>query len=518
MGSAKDRVHPRYRIDLAATARWRRTVANVTLYDVSQAGAFIVSAEHPNLRELVRLEMALPGRAEPFSVHGMAVNFANVGDVEARPTGFGVQLYAMDREMQRLWAQFIDLVKRGGGPRAAPAPVVQPVLSARPAVEEDLPPLVIPEPFMRTPIARVPLVRTAVIEPQSPPPAGTRQGIQAPAAARPAPPAPPAPPRAATPAPPRAATPAPRLAPIIPPLAAPPPTITSPLPPARHAMPPASLPPKGAPLRPFSMAPAQTSGAPGPISLRPGSGAGGPVEFEVDVTSIEELELFHERDASVGGMFIPTDLNLRVRSTLKVFLRHPIEGTLFEIDARVSHVECDLDAPGVGVEFIGFNDSKRAALREFVYGAAVEPARPPPRLDAVWDFEPQGVPEAVKPPESEDDALARLFEPWGSEGQAAQRPWSHAPPEDEFNLLFDALHEREESGFRLSRQPSVYPDEAAPDFRLSVPSWTSLEASPSVIALEDVVDLSDDESIDLVEATPLPRTIDSFSRRQASRA
>lgn len=245
------------------------------------------------------------------------------------------------------------------------------------------------------------------------------------------------------------------------------------------------------------------------------------VEFEVDVASVGELELFHERDASVGGMFIPTDLNLRVRSVLKVFLRHPVEGTFFELDARVSHVECDLDAPGVGVEFIGFSDAKRAALRAFVYGpAAVEPARPAPshpRMEAVWDFEPQASADDFPLPTSEDEALARLFEPWGGGAAEAQRPWSRPPPEDEFNVLFDALHQHEESGFRLSQQPSVHPDEEAPDFRLSVPSWTSLEAVPSVVPVDDVVDLTDDDTIDLVEATPLPRTIDSFSRRQASR-
>lgn len=492
MGSAKDRVHPRYRVDLTATARWRRTVAAVTAYDVSLTGAFIVSEEHPNARELVRLEMTLPGRPDPFSVHGMAVNFTEVGDVEAKPNGFGVQLYAMDREMQRVWAQFIDLVKRGGVARPAAVPIVPPAPPARFDVVDELPPLVIPEPLMRTPVAHVPFVRAAPVEVPAGP-VGTRAGISSPFSA------------------PTRPRPAPPPAPLVPPMTRAAPT--------RQAPPP-SAPPIASLARPTSPGTVKASGAPGPISLRPGSSERGAVEFEVDVASIEELELFHERDASVGGMFIPTGLDLRVRSVLKVFLRHPVDGTFFELDARVSHVECDLDAPGVGVEFIGFNEAKRAGLRAFVYGAAAAPTRvapSAPRMDAVWDFEPQAPSDGLNLPPPEDDALARLFDPWGGSGNEAQQPWSRPPPEDEFNGLFDALHEREESGLRLSRQPSMHPDEDAPDFRLSVPSWTSLEAAPSVVRLDDVVDLTDDDTIDLVEATPLPRTVDSFSRRQASR-
>ncbi|MFO0602005.1 MAG: PilZ domain-containing protein [Polyangiales bacterium] len=245
------------------------------------------------------------------------------------------------------------------------------------------------------------------------------------------------------------------------------------------------------------------------------------MEFEVELHSAEELALFFERDASVGGMFIPTDLDLRVRSTLKVFLVHPEDGSTFELDARVSHVECDLDAPGVGVEFIGFSEAKRAALKSFVYGAEVEAPAPAPRaVEGIWDFDPQPAPPALEVPPAEDDALARLFEPWS--GAETQRLWS-TPPDEEFNHLFDALDENEASGLRRSRAPSALPaaEEEAPDFRLSMPSWTKLEASPGpvvpVIPVDDVVDLSDDASLDLVEATPLPQNVDGWARRHAAR-
>ncbi len=111
MGTAQERVHARYRVDLTVTLRWRRTVETVRVWNVSEGGLFLVTREQPPLRELVRLEIPLPGRAAPLEVHGMAVNLAAEGDAEGRPAGVGVQFYALDREAQRLIGQYIEQVR-----------------------------------------------------------------------------------------------------------------------------------------------------------------------------------------------------------------------------------------------------------------------------------------------------------------------------------------------------------------------------------------------------------------------
>jgi Tfp pilus assembly protein PilZ len=127
MGTAQERVHARYRVDLTVTLRWRRTVETVHAWNVSEGGLFLVTRDQPPLRELVRLEIPLPGRAEPLEVHGMAVNTATECDPDGRPPGVGVQFYALDREAQRLIGQYIDQVRL-----AAPA------LSALPPPEVSL--------------------------------------------------------------------------------------------------------------------------------------------------------------------------------------------------------------------------------------------------------------------------------------------------------------------------------------------------------------------------------------------
>jgi hypothetical protein len=482
MGSEKDRVHPRYRVDLVATVRWRREVLTARVFDVSLGGAFLVGDKHPNLRELVRIDFELPDRTEPFSVHGMAVNFARLGDLEGRPPGFGVQLYAMDREMQRQWAQFIEGVKKAEVQRLPAVSAPSQAKPSTPCVNErdDLPPLVIPQPFVRTPTVfsfhpHASHVDTGRSVANAPP---TASGPMAhPAGERPRTPAPPPVPVLADDVSDARAHDAPSVV-------------------RSH--------PSGRPSAP--------AGTRRPISLRPEGFSRGVIEFEVDMRSMEELELFYERDASVGGMFIPTELELRPRSPLKVLLRHPLDGRFFELDARVRHIERDLDSPGLGVEFVDFGKEKRAALRDFVYGR--EAKRLTDRgVDGVLDFGLQG---AASPRDgSFDEVLSQFFEPWGGD----ETPCSWVPPQEEdLDSLFAVFDGVEASGLRRSLQPSRPPSEAPPDFRLSIPSWTQLEvASPSVVPLDEVIDLTEDASIDLVEATPLPQEVGVWTLRRAVR-
>lgn len=138
MGTAQDRVHARYRVDLTVTLRWRRNVETVRAWNVSDGGLFLVTREQPSLRELVRLEIPLPGRAEPLEVHGMAVNNAVEFDAEGRPPGVGVQFYALDREAQRLIGQFVEQVRLAEPPAPSLMPEPEASLELEIASDDDL--------------------------------------------------------------------------------------------------------------------------------------------------------------------------------------------------------------------------------------------------------------------------------------------------------------------------------------------------------------------------------------------
>ncbi len=116
MGTPHDRVHARFKTHLPVTMKWRRSVVTVHATDASEGGVFVPTDEQPALRELVRLELSIPGRVEPLSVHGMPVNSARENDPEGREPGVGIQFYAMDRDAHRIWGQFIEQLRRTQNP------------------------------------------------------------------------------------------------------------------------------------------------------------------------------------------------------------------------------------------------------------------------------------------------------------------------------------------------------------------------------------------------------------------
>jgi hypothetical protein len=79
--------------------------------DVSFQGLFLEMDEPLPLRQLVRLRLLLPPFNREFVAHGMAVHAVHAeGD---RPTGVGVQLYALDRAARIIWTDFVARVRQG---------------------------------------------------------------------------------------------------------------------------------------------------------------------------------------------------------------------------------------------------------------------------------------------------------------------------------------------------------------------------------------------------------------------
>ncbi len=386
MGTPQDRVQARFLTDLPVTMKWRRNAVSVRATDASDGGVFIRSDEQPAIRELVRLEFTLPGRAEPFAVHGMPVNCASANDPEGREPGVGIQFYGLDRDSQRVWGQFIENLRRTqsplpktAGPRA-PRHVAPPVANTPPRAAESP-----SEPEVVRLIVPSPLAHSRAAAERAPEPKAPHQ-----------------------------AQPQPQ---------------PQPKPPAPEAV---------------EEEVADEDLAREEFPELADSGA----SLELEIASEEDLYEFYMRDIAAGGMFILSDVALPEGARLTLFIRHPLVDDTFELEAVVRTATEGPDGPGLEVEFIDLGEPRLDALRDFIErdleasvapstapteaGAAVE--QPPSWQQPFDDGRPQG-------------KLAQLFDPWT--GDTPERPWSKPPPEDEFDSLFDALS-GDSSGVRHS--------------------------------------------------------------------
>lgn len=417
MGTPQDRVQARFLTDLPVTMKWRRNVVSVRATDASDGGVFIRSDEQPAIRELVRLEFTLPGRAEPFAVHGMPVNCAAANDPEGREPGVGIQFYGLDRDSQRVWGQFIENLRRTqtalpktAVPRAprhmAPPVVITPPRAAEPPPEPEVVPLIVPSPLAhpRAAAERAP-------EPKAQPQAQAHP--QAQPQAQPKPP--------------------------------------------EH-----------------EIAEEEVSDEDLAREEFPELADGG-ASLELEIASEEDLYEFYMRDIAVGGMFILSDVALPEGARLTLFIRHPLVDDTFELEAVVRTATEGPDGPGLEVEFIDMSEPRLDALREFIERDLEAPAAPSTApAEAVAAVE-----QPLSWQQPFDDGrpqgkLAQLFDPWT--GDTPERPWSKPPPEDEFDSLFDALS-GDSSGVRHSvPAPS---NEEVPDFLMAIPSWSKLE-SPQI--------------------------------------
>lgn len=197
MSSNSERIHHRYSAEISVTVRWRKESQTFRACDVSLGGLFILTDTPPALRELLRLEFSLPPHDTKLTVHAMTVNVSHRNDPEGRLPGAGLQLYAMDREAQKVWSSYIDHVRKTMGttsvkaarpplvpaapiaphpaPPAALSPPVPPPLppahttpAAPPSATRPLPPTVLTVPQAASPLIRPAPVQSVLAPPPVP--------------------------------------------------------------------------------------------------------------------------------------------------------------------------------------------------------------------------------------------------------------------------------------------------------------------------------------------------------------
>lgn len=108
------RLDERYPHEVLVDLCWNRHRARLQTADVSYRGLFLCTDTPPALRQLVRLEIQLSER-ETLSLHAMAVHVVPPADPKGRPSGVGVQFYAVDRASASRWGRYIDQVRREAG-------------------------------------------------------------------------------------------------------------------------------------------------------------------------------------------------------------------------------------------------------------------------------------------------------------------------------------------------------------------------------------------------------------------
>lgn len=87
--------------------------------------------------------------------------------------------------------------------------------------------------------------------------------------------------------------------------------------------------------------------------------------FHIETASTAELLDIYTLDVSRGGMFLGTNAALPAGAKVRIDIVHPITKGRFTLDAVVRHGSKRGGTPGVGVEFVGLTDERRAAFFEF---------------------------------------------------------------------------------------------------------------------------------------------------------
>jgi Tfp pilus assembly protein PilZ len=90
-----------------------------------------------------------------------------------------------------------------------------------------------------------------------------------------------------------------------------------------------------------------------------------PVVLEVRPRDLEDLYQLYSRDVSAGGMFLSTPRELEVESEVRLDVRHPHNGSTFQLTAVVRRRSGD--PAGIGVEFTGLDDRRRRDFYEFIH-------------------------------------------------------------------------------------------------------------------------------------------------------
>jgi hypothetical protein len=175
----KDRRHP---VEIAATVKVGKKVLTGRLLNASFNGLAIEVPDAPGTRQLVQIEVDIPGQAAKFGAHAMVIH--------GGPTHVGLEFFG--RSAKPAWDDFVQQLARGvvfpSAPSAvAPAPPPPP---PTPAPAMTVPSLVTPgAPAIPVPMAPPPMAPP----PMAPPPMAPPPMAPPPMAPPPAPAAPPPP-------------------------------------------------------------------------------------------------------------------------------------------------------------------------------------------------------------------------------------------------------------------------------------------------------------------------------------
>ena len=75
----------------------------------------------------------------------------------------------------------------------------------------------------------------------------------------------------------------------------------------------------------------------------------------------------YTRDISRGGMFLVTEHVVATGTVIRLDVRHPRSGEVFDLVCEVKRAESGGDERGLGVEFVGMDEARREAFHKFVY-------------------------------------------------------------------------------------------------------------------------------------------------------
>ncbi len=90
-----------------------------------------------------------------------------------------------------------------------------------------------------------------------------------------------------------------------------------------------------------------------------------PVVLEVRPRDLEDLYQLYSRDVSAGGMFLSTARELEIGSEVRLDVRHPHNGSTFQLTAVVRRQSGE--PVGIGVELTGLDERRRREFYDFIH-------------------------------------------------------------------------------------------------------------------------------------------------------
>ncbi len=83
-------------------------VTELLTEDVSLSGMFLRTDAPPNLRQVVKLQLEIPGSGHDMSAMGQVAHVVHVGDQHKRVPGCGILFFPLDEGTNRAWSAFIE--------------------------------------------------------------------------------------------------------------------------------------------------------------------------------------------------------------------------------------------------------------------------------------------------------------------------------------------------------------------------------------------------------------------------